>query len=798
MTPKNIHCSPSLRPELALLTMLALCCAPAYSAEPQALLASGFSPSVELPADAQDLFLDVRLNAVVTGQLAHFRLHEGKLWASPVTLREIGLYIAADAPPVMAVDTVAGLLVDYDVVRQRLNLQAPVALLDRPTAHLYGQSLLTAAPPEVDAALRGFTLNYNLYGQHSAGQYTLSALQEWRLSGFGPGVWSNTLTSRRTDSDNNRTTHESVRLDSSWFMDFPDSMHSLTVGDSLTGALPWSRSTRIGGIRLNRNFALQPYRVTAPLMLFQGEAALPSTVDLYINGLRQSSQEVQPGQFEISSAPLLNGLGQAQMLITDLSGQQRSVEFSLYGVPRLLQEGMADYSLELGAVRRGYGSESFDYDNDAMLSATWRYGLSNTTTLEAHAEATGDLHLLGGGGNWRLGERGGVLNMALATSSHQGLDGEQVALGYQWNSRFFNASVSSQRRTQDYRDVASLHGGALSRSSEQLFLSTNTRWGNFGLSYVSQEDFEQRSNRFVNLSWFHSMAGAVSLNFSAIMDLDQRSDTTYTLSFMLPLGRKHQMSSSVRQRQGSTQLSTNLSRYTPVDEGGWGWRMEAASGEMDTLRAQAEWLGTYGQWVGGFSKQEGGSTASYAGLDGGLLWTGKRAYAMRKVDEAFTLVSTSGIPGVPVKLENRLIGTTDEKGLLLINRLNAYQRNQLSIDTLQLPANMRVGATMLDVVPERRSGVLAAFELRRVVSAQAVVQDSYGELMQAGSRLYLDGGSGEEHVVIVGHGGYVYLEDPLAGASFRGRTARGDCHGYLPGELSGAEIVMELGVLVCE
>ena len=105
---------------------------------------------------------------------------------------------------------------------------------------------------------------------------------------------------------------------------------------------------------------------------------------------------------------------------------------------------------------------------------------------------------------------------------------------------------------------------------------------------------------------------------------------------------------------------------------------------------------------------------------------------------------------------------------------------------------------MLDVVPERRSGVLAAFELRRVVSAQAVVQDSYGDLLPAGSRLYLNVGSAEERAVTVGHGGYVYLEDPLAGARFRGRTASGDCYGHLPGELSGTEVLMELGVLVCE
>ena len=59
--------------------------------------------------------------------------------------------------------------------------------------------------------------------------------------------------------------HSNVRLDTSWQLDLPDPMLSLTVGDTLTGALSWSRATRIGGVRLSRNFSLQPYRITAPL-----------------------------------------------------------------------------------------------------------------------------------------------------------------------------------------------------------------------------------------------------------------------------------------------------------------------------------------------------------------------------------------------------------------------------------------------------------------------------------------------------------------------------------------------------
>src|SRR5690606_38311818 len=116
---------------------------------------------------------------------------------------------------------------------------------------------------------------------------------------------------------------------------------------------------------------------------------------------------------------------------------------------------------------------------------------------------------------------------------------------------------------------------------------------------------------------------------------------------------------------------------------------------------------------------------------------------------------------------NRLIGETDAGGLLLVNRLNPYQRNQSSIDTLRLPADMHIETTALAAVPARRSGVLAAFELRLILAAYASVLDSDGQPLPAGSTLWLETREGAELALIVGHEGMIYLENPAPGAFFR-------------------------------
>ena len=165
-----------------------------------------------------------------------------------------------------------------------------------------------------------------------------------------------------------------MRLDTSWSQSFPDKLITVSAGDILTGALSWTRSTRLGGLQIGTNFDLQPYRSTTPLPLFFGEATLPSVVELYVNGLKQYSGDVPAGPFELNTAPSFSGAGTAQLVVTDALGQSSILNFSLYDVHRLLQPGLTDWSAELGVVRENYGFGSFDYGSEIAASGTWRYG----------------------------------------------------------------------------------------------------------------------------------------------------------------------------------------------------------------------------------------------------------------------------------------------------------------------------------------------------------------------------------------------------------------------------------------
>jgi outer membrane usher protein len=110
---------------------------------------------------------------------------------------------------------------------------------------------------------------------------------------------------------------------------------------------------------------------------------------------------------------------------------------------------------------------------------------------------------------------------------------------------------------------------------------------------------------------------------------------------------------------------------------------------------------------------------------------------------------------VPVKLENRLIGTTDDKGMLLVTPLNAYQVNHVSIDPMQLPADMRVERVRTVATPTDRAGTLVEFGIQPVRAAALVLVDEKGAFLPLGASVRANGKGAS---AIVGYDGTTYLD----------------------------------------
>ena len=697
-----------------------------------------------------DLYLDVTLNQTSSG-LVNFVYREDQLWANADVLQQLGFIVPPDSTEPIPLNSLPDLKIDYNARRQTLSIIAPLSLLNLDTTIRNTRSNKRPQP----TASPGMLLNYNIYGNQSLNSAkNLSAFTELRA--FNTlGVLSSTALTTAThsagsngDSSNNDKNWDgrTVRLDTSWSKSFPDKLITVRAGDILTGALSWTRSTRLGGLQFGTNFDLQPYRATTPLPSFFGSATLPSAVELYVNGLKQYSGDVPTGPFELQTAPSFSGAGNAQLVVTDALGQSTTLEFSLYDAHRLLQPGLSDWSVELGAVRENYGNKSFDYGNNIAASGTWRYGVSNRFTVETHAEATKGLSNAGVGGTWLLGRAGGILFASLAGSESQGKDGAQYSTSYSWNNSRFNIGASATGTKGDYRDVGSQYGSAPARRSEQISTGYSTQsLGSFGMSYNQVSLAEQETTQFASAYWSKSFGRRLSLSANLNQDINDSANSSASIGASFSLGHNISMNSSIQHTNEREVFVADISQSAP-NSGGINWRAQARhiidnsldsnSNRSDSNDGLAElsYLGRYGRVQAGVSVNDD-SYVTYASGTGSLVMMGGGIFPTRQINSGFAVVSTNGIANVPVLLQNSPIGTTNSRGLLLVSPLNAYQSNKIGIDPLDLPADLRIDKVNIDATPTDRAGTLVNFVITPVRSASVALVDSDNEPLPLGSQV---------------------------------------------------------------
>lgn len=769
--------------------LLLACCLPVPA------LAAGAAVPQSEPVSAQadvPLYLEVELNRQPAGLLLPFVLRDGRLLADADTLARLDFALPQPASgELVALEDIPGVQVDYDATLQRVAITAPLSqlALERTVIAPDRAELLPASNSP------GLLLNYDLYANHSGQSSNATAYGELRAFGGNAGVFSTTAVTRAFRSDaEDRWRGDSVRLDSSWQWSFPRSMLSLALGDTTTGNLGWTRAIRVGGIRLGRDFGLQPYRVTTPLPAFLGEVAVPSELELYVNGVKQYSGEVPVGPFQLISQPGINGAGNAQLVITDAFGAVRTLSFPFYASQNLLADGLSDWSVTAGMVREDYGLRSFSYGSQPVASGELRYGLSDTFTIEAHGEGGDGLRNGGVGAVWSLG-RAGIVSGSWAGSDWHERSGSQTALAYSWNNARFNLSLGTQRTHDDYRDLASGYGQPPARASDRALVGWNSALlGSFGASYLRLQYPDSDPSRYASAYWNRNFGRNLALNFSVNQNLDASDDRSFYLGISVNLGERRALNTSLQRNAGRDSANVDLSQSVPT-AGGLSWRLRAshADGGDASGLAEAGWLGEHGRVNAGIAGSAG-NWYGYAGANGGLVLMSGDVFASRSINDAFAVVSTGDVGGVPVKLENRLIGTTGDNGLLLVTPLNAWQRNRLAIDPMDLPANMRLGQVEVLAVPSDRAGTEVRFDIQPVRAAVVVLHDPAGEPLPAGGAAVLEGHPAS--ATFVGYDGEVYLDALGDHNILQVTTAAGTCRAGFDYPDTGAPIP-RIGPLTC-
>jgi outer membrane usher protein len=766
--------------------------------------------------ERKNLQLDVVINDAPIKMIASFvLLEQNRIGATPEELEEIGLRLERSRNPdeIVLLDEIP--TVSYVYLERIQTIRITVDNRYR-KSQMLDLSGATTAPPIRTQAAWGAVLNYDLLGT-SANVRSLSVFSGSSLTldgrAFSPyGTFQQSAIVR----SGLRQSTEIVRLDTVFRYSDQQRMVTYAAGDVINGSLAWSRPVRIGGLQAQSNFLLRPDLITMPLPSLGGSAAVPSTVDVYVNNMRTFTQEVAAGPFSVQNVPLISGSGNAELVVRDSAGHETRSVSPFYASANLLSPGLTAWSIEAGLPRLSYGSSSDVYVSSPIGSATLRRGIFDWMTLEGHTEVAAGLANGGVGAVVRTGNFG-VAGAALSASTGNGDSGFQTYFSYETRLFGLNISASSQRTFGAYDDLASttarlsisaasqlqvLSGLSNSLSPNYLapFAASSATMAANSSIYTSARPplaldrvtfsaplaFDEKSN--VSTSFIHLLdclgnrsnilTGTLTraLPFSAsgfatiFHDFGTRKNTGVFAGVTIPIGPSASISSGVAKGSSGITASIDAVQSPGLEPGSYGWRLHAAQGAVIDRQASVSYRSNYGTVQAGVSETNSNTSAALE-LRGSITTMDGGVFLSNWIDDGFAVVNV-GVPGVPVLHENRPAGVTDSQGMLLLPSLRAYQRNKIEVDPVNLPVDAEIESTHEVVTPADRAGALVKFQVRSDSSSALVTfVRADGSFVPAGARGRIDSGGG----FVVGYDGQAFIRNLAEANRAEIETVAGVC-----------------------
>lgn len=600
--------------------------------------------------------------------------------------------------------------------------------------------------PEVTTPATSVFVNYDLNDTYSdsrteGSSHTFGALVEAGLSGKY-GVLSSNHVIRGTHGGKDVDTFSSRRLQTTFTRDYAENNASLRLGDSVTRSGTMGRSVYFGGLQFTRNYSLSPGLITQPIPIITGQSSAPSTVELYINDSLRQTSNVPAGPFSIDNSPLLTGSGQARVVVRDLLGRETVLVQDFFSHHSLLDENLADWSLDLGAIRNNIGTSNADYGK-RFGSVLWRQGISKKVTLETHVEV-GNKALAGNiNANVALPwQMLGLFGIA-ASRSGSGNRGQQWLVGLERSGLQHAFSFRMEGSTANYGQVGIDENTLKYRQQlSATYTYTDGRLGHLGLGYAHIDSIEQGVLSTYTLSYSLPIGGCGSLAFNATRVQGQVNANSIGLSLVMPLGKGIVTTANAIKRGGHVDSYATANK-TIGTETGSSWRALAGS-LSGTKHAEGGWYyqgskGLLTADVGAFNDQK----TARIGAQGGLVFIGGSLFATRRVEDSFALVEVPGYANVGVGFQGSMMTRTDADGKALISRLLPYRQNRIRLDPNELPISAELDSIEQIVVPGTRVGVKASFPVREGRSALIKILFEDGEPAPAGAEIKLAGDNKE-------------------------------------------------------
>lgn len=683
----------------------------------------------------------------------------GALHADPEALRAWRIVMPGGTPPVVFRGQVWHPLFVLPGYRAQLDTTSQALILTLDPAAFVGTQLgpeparsLRPAPP-----LPALALNYDLAHTqiHDRGTRSLqdSGLLAEILASGSWGVLATSIARRHLEAPQAVGATRWRRLSSTWTLDWPDRGWTLRAGDTATRPSIWGRSLQLGGLQLGSNFGLKPGWSSQPVPTLSGSAAVPSTVELYINDTLRQTQQVGAGPFSIENLQAPAGAAEARIVMRDILGRETVIVRPFFTSTQLLRPGVSEWSLEAGRLRHNLGAASRDY-REAFVQGWMRHGWDARWTTESSAQLSRDLRQLS------LGVTGTVAGSVLVQAALAGSDsatagrGGSALLGLERSTAAWSLGLRTVAASAGFRELG--RGGpdlpARAEHSATLRHVWRSRWS-LGLTLARRETHEAGAltSGTASVGWTSPSGLTWLVHLTRVQGV--QVSRSAQVSVLWPLDGRRVLSAQAGRSAGN--LDASASASSPIQAGsGLGWRALAGHrAAASVAEAGAYWQGE--RWFGSMEARSGaGSQAWRAGLQGALVAVDGSVFAANRLHDSFALVEVTGQPGVVVGLGSNAGVRTDAHGRALLPRLLPYQENAVRIDPDALPEGVELDAFERAAVPPWRSGVRVVFPVRQGRAALVRIVLDDGLPAPALAEVSLDG---DERRFTVAHRGEAYV-----------------------------------------
>jgi len=539
-----------------------------------------------------------------------------------------------------------------------------------------------------------------------------------------------------------------VRLSTSLDIDFAEKITRLTLGDTTTAYNPLINSLRFAGINWGTNFTERPNFIYWNSPIIQGTARLPSTVELYLNGVSIYNQKVSPGDYTLQTGAQIQRTGNAQIVVEDVLGNRSVQNFPIMVTNKLLREGLNEYNLALGKLRYNYNIESNDY-REFFANAYFRRGVSKTISIGTNFLYSKDIQNLGL--IWTQALRNILVFDSVVLASHEDNDGFRFSYGFSLSKDFgrFSFGLSSKYNEENFKFVGDNNDNTSPNypQFENLLYFGVTGvpvLQNISVNYVQQKyyqntQFQNADEKVLNLGFNRLIGPNLSLGLSYFNSLGDRKDSggILSLSYSFDSNRRVYFNQTA-DNQTNLQYVKNTSSQVGLDYAfGVNRREDENIFNFDGLLKTKVGDITL-QHLQGRSDHE-----SQLGYRGALVFLDGQFSFTKSVDNAFAVVKVGDYADIDILGGLNRVEKTNKKGYAFVHDIVPYIKYDIAFDENQIPIENKIPYSNKQITALSQRGYVVEFPILHTQQINLRLIDKNGKTFPPGAEVHMNNSDGD-------------------------------------------------------